>query len=254
MSYAHNVNAGTATVTITCEEGNFIGTQTATFRIAPAPCSVGTVTAAVVKDSLNPADVVLKRTDTSRPGRLALKETKLSCGTNTYHWTFTPKDANYASSSGTVKITATKHAWGKPTYTWAKGDGSCAAKRVCSNNSKHVEEETVKPVRKVTTEPTTEHTGKATLTATFRNGAFKTQSKEITLPKLSKTSQAEAAKSSTATQPTYTSSASNSTSTSDAYKLPATSDSAQPVAPIAIAGMVVLGLGMAIRARKPSWR
>lgn len=184
VSYANNVNAGTATITFTFEEGNFKGTTSATFSIAQAPSSVGTVTAAVVKDSLDPAIVVLARTDSSIPGRLAITETALAYGTNTYHWSFTPTDANHLPSSGTVAVTVTGHEWGEPTYEWDEGDASCTARRVCANNPAHVEAETVVPVRKVTTEPTTEGGGKATLTAEFKNTAFKTQSKEVTLPKL----------------------------------------------------------------------
>ena len=260
VSYANNVNAGTATVTITCEDGNFKGTKTASFSITPAliegatvtlgdaltytgkeqtqkvasvlvggvdvkdfcdvsgnvvtdagdykltitaksgcnyqgsvtypfsvkkaASSVGTVTAADVKDSLDPADGTRTRSDTSIPGSLAITDSQLSYGTNTYHWTFTPTDVNHESSSGTVEITVTGHEWGAPTYEWAEGNASCTAKRVCANNPAHVEEETVIPERKVTAEPTTDVEGKATLTATFQNSAFEAQSKEVSLPKL----------------------------------------------------------------------
>lgn len=105
---------------------------------------------------------------------------------STYHWTFTPDDANHESSSGTVEVTVTGHEWDKPTYEWAEDDTSCTAKRVCANNAAHVEEETVVPACKVTAEPTTENEGKAVLTAEFQNAAFGTQSKEVTLPKLPK--------------------------------------------------------------------
>lgn len=115
-SYTNNVNAGTATITIFCAFGNFEGTKTATFTIAPAPSSVGTVTAEDVWDSLDPADVVLARSDASLPGSLTIVESKLSYGTNTYHWVFTPTDTNYAPSSGTVEVTVARHEWSTPTY------------------------------------------------------------------------------------------------------------------------------------------
>ncbi len=44
VSFANNVNAGTATVTITCEDGNFKGARTATFKIAPASLNGATIT------------------------------------------------------------------------------------------------------------------------------------------------------------------------------------------------------------------
>ena len=235
VSYTDNVKAGTATVIITCEFGNFIGAKTATFSIAQAPYSVGAVTAADVKESLDPANVVLTRADTSLPGRLALTETELSYGTNTYHWTFTPDDENYASSSGTVEITVTGHEWGAPTYEWAKGDASCTARRVCANNPAHVEEETVVPVRKVIAESTTEREGKVTLTATFRSKAFQTQSKEISLPKLPKSGTGGSSRKDAAAKPTNTSRVS---------RLPETSDCAQPVVPVVVAGTIALVLAV----------
>ena len=85
----------------------------------------------------------------------------------------------------------TGHEWGKPTYEWAKDGTSCTATRVCANNPTHVEKETVRPTRKVAIEPTTEHTGKATLTAVFKNAAFEKQTKEISLPKIPKPGKVE---------------------------------------------------------------
>ena len=252
VSYANNVNAGTATVTVTFEEGNFKGTKTATFNIAPAPSSVGIVTAADVRDSLDPADVVLTRSDTSLPGRLALTETELSYGTNTYHWTFTPDDANHAPSSGTVEITVTGHEWGAPTYTWAEDDSSCTAQRVCANNPAHVEEETVDSVREVVAEPTTENEGKATFTAKFQNEAFVTQVKEVALPKLPAHEPEPAPESEPASEPDKTEPpvtpkvdrpADESTAPkSDGARLADTSDETLPIMPVAIAGAALLAL------------
>lgn len=184
VAYAGNVNAGTATATITCEDGNFKGTVTCPFVVLKAACSVGTVTAEAVRDSLDPADVQLTRSDASVPGRLAITESELSYGTNTYHWVFTPDDANHEPSSGTVEVTVTGHEWGAPTYEWAEGDASCTARRVCAYDPAHTEEETVVPTRRVVAETTSKSEGKATLTAEFRNAAFQTQSKEVSLPKL----------------------------------------------------------------------
>lgn len=124
-------------------------------------------------------------------------------------------------------------------YEWAKDDGSCTARRVCANNPAHVEEKTVASVRKVTIEPTTEREGKATLTATFRNEAFKAQYKEMPLPKLPKFTVGGSSRKDTAAKPT---------SRSSAAKLPETSDSTQPVVPLAVAGTIALVLA-ALRRR-----
>jgi len=136
VSYANNVNAGVATVTVTCTDGNYEGTKTATFTIAPAAYSVGTVTAEEVKDSLDPADVVLTRTDTSLPGRLAITETELSYGTNTYHWTFIPDDANYAASSGTVEVTVTKSKGAEKASQSGQGNRASSSAGAKSGTSK----------------------------------------------------------------------------------------------------------------------
>ncbi len=332
LSYAHNVNAGTATVTITCEEErNFEGTRTESFSITPAPIggatvtlgepltytgkaqtqkvasmrvgdvdvtefcdisgnvatdvgdyeltvaakpggnytgsitcpfsvaratySVGTVTAAGVRDSLDSSDVVLTRSDTSLPGGLAITDSELSYGTNTYHWEFTPDDANYEPSSGTLEVTVTGHEWGAPTYEWSEDDASCTARRDCANNPEHVEEETAIPVRKVTVEPTAEVEGKATLTAEFENAAFETQSKEVTLPKLSgpdqdsSPGQPEAPSQGGSSSQTGSSSSSSTTSSSADTKsgttrLANTSDNSWPIVPTGFAVMTFFALAM----------
>ncbi len=75
-----------------------------------------------------------------------------------------------------VRIPATGHDWGTPTYEWTQVENgwTCTANRVCERNSEHVENETVTAVR-------TETADKAVYTATFENEAFEEQVKEVDL-------------------------------------------------------------------------
>ena len=76
-------------------------------------------------------------------------------------------------------IPATGHSWGTPTYTWSSDNNSVTAKRVCANNSSHVETETANTTSQVTTAATCTAKGKTTYTATFTNSAFATQTKTV---------------------------------------------------------------------------
>ena len=81
-----------------------------------------------------------------------------------------------------IDVPATDHVWGDVEYTWTEGnDGAwtCAAVQVCKNNTEHT-----KPLETVTAEITSstadcEHSGKATLTATFSESGLTAQTKEI---------------------------------------------------------------------------
>ena len=74
----------------------------------------------------------------------------------------------------------TKHEWGEVQYVWASDNSTVTAKRVCKNNSKHVEQETVDTVgvQKIApscdTMGTTEYTSNA-----FTNPLFKKQTKTV---------------------------------------------------------------------------
>ncbi|MBQ2202644.1 MAG: hypothetical protein II412_08715, partial [Clostridia bacterium] len=73
-----------------------------------------------------------------------------------------------------VRIPATGHDWGTPTYAWAKegSDWECTASAVCSRDASHVLTETVTAVR-------TEVNDVAVYTATFTNDLFVQQVKEV---------------------------------------------------------------------------
>ncbi|MBO4653541.1 MAG: choice-of-anchor A family protein [Lachnospiraceae bacterium] len=106
--------AGNYVVTVTCETTDTIYTGNSEFTIEKATPELGTVTVADLHETTDVADVEFSRTDTTVPGTFTLKETALSTGTNTYHYTFTPDDtANYKTVTGTVTITVTAHEWGE---------------------------------------------------------------------------------------------------------------------------------------------
>lgn len=72
---------------------------------------------------------------------------------------------------------STKHSWKDPTYVW--NDLECTAKRVCTRNSEHVEEETKRATqREVTQNRTCTQDELATFVVTFTNTAFAEQTKE----------------------------------------------------------------------------
>ena len=76
------------------------------------------------------------------------------------------------------------HSWGTPTYTWSSDNKTCTATRVCSRDSSHTETETVNTTSTVIKQPTTTATGTRKFTATFSNSAFTTQTKNVSIPKL----------------------------------------------------------------------
>ena len=76
-------------------------------------------------------------------------------------------------------ITKTGHKYGTPTYTWSKDGKTCVAKRVCANNGTHIETENGTITNKVKTPATYTTKGTTTYTATFKNTAFKAQTKDI---------------------------------------------------------------------------
>ena len=108
VTYEKNVDAGTASVTISAvENGNYYGTRTVGFKIEKATPDLGTVsyTGTIYPDTAL-TDIVLTRTDETVPGTLALTEgQKLTAGTGEYDWTFIPQDTdNYNEVTGTVTL------------------------------------------------------------------------------------------------------------------------------------------------------
>ena len=81
------------------------------------------------------------------------------------------------------EVAALGHNYGEPTYSWSDDNSTCTATAICSRDASHVETETVTATSE-TTPATTEADGKTVYTATFTKDIFKTQTKEVTIPKL----------------------------------------------------------------------
>ncbi len=75
------------------------------------------------------------------------------------------------------------HDWGEPEYTWLNDDTEVKAKRICKTDPSHVEEETVRTVKKTVKPATEEEEGEMVITAEFTNPAFQAQSKTVVIPK-----------------------------------------------------------------------
>lgn len=85
------------------------------------------------------------------------------------------------TTSETTTVSQHTHQWGLISYTWAEDNTKCTAKRVCTEDSTHIEQETVNTTYEVVTEAKCEEDGKGRYTADFENEAFVDQTKEITL-------------------------------------------------------------------------
>ena len=84
--------------------------------------------------------------------------------------------------SYTEEIPATGHNYGAPTYTWSSDKSTCTAKRVCANDASHIETETVKATSTITKAATCTEAGEARNSVTFKNSAFASQTKIVTIP------------------------------------------------------------------------
>ena len=99
-------------------------------------------------------------------------------GTRTYTATF--KNTAFKTQAKDIQdIAALGHKYGTPTYTWSNDGKTCIAKRVCANEGTHIETENGTITNKVKTPATYTTKGTTTYTATFKNTAFKAQTKDI---------------------------------------------------------------------------
>ena len=73
------------------------------------------------------------------------------------------------------------HEWGDVSYTWAEDNSTCTATRVCLDNEKHIETETVNSSYKVVEEAKCEEPGRGRYTADFTSEAFIDQTKDVTI-------------------------------------------------------------------------
>ncbi len=92
---------------------------------------------------------------------------------------FSDSSASTKIDESSTIVKATGHKWGTPTYTWASDNSTVTAKRVCQNDSSHIETETVRTT-KTGTDPTCEEKGKYKYTAVFSNTGFIKQIKNVT--------------------------------------------------------------------------
>ena len=95
------------------------------------------------------------------------------------------------------------HEWGEPTYVWNADDTTCTATRVCKLDARHVENEESVSIYSLVREATESETGLGRYTATFNNPAFVTQTKDITIPKISVIDSFESAVNSVKTKHNY---------------------------------------------------
>ena len=79
--------------------------------------------------------------------------------------------------------TSHTHTYGEATYSWEQNDTVCVATRVCTQNENHVESESVSTTLETENSPSYSQEGSGTMTATFANPAFETQTKSVVLPK-----------------------------------------------------------------------
>ena len=130
-----------------------------------------TATAVCKRDS---AHNVEKPADTTE--EVITNATCLTQGVKTLTATFTEEP--FTTQTKTVVIPAKGHDWDAPTYTWSQDYKTCTATRICKNDPKHIESETVNTKPDVVPEnfPLDGYT--TTYTATFNNPDFAEQTSE----------------------------------------------------------------------------
>ena len=108
-------------------------------------------------------------------------ETPAGCtekGTTKYTAVF-KNEAFETQKKSVIDIPATGHNWGETIYSWSNDGKSCTAKRICQNDSNHVETENANITNRVKTEATCTEKGITEYKATFENNAFVTQTKDV---------------------------------------------------------------------------
>ena len=111
--------------------------------------------------------------------------TCLNAGTGTYTATFSAA-YGFPAQTKDVLLPAIDHTWGTATYTWTQAETgyTCTAKRVCKNDSAHVENETVTAAYTVVTEPTCLAAGLGGYQVSFKADWAKDASKDVSIPAL----------------------------------------------------------------------
>ena len=181
--YTWSENNSTCTATKTCSECHDVVTET-------ADVSTKTTDATCTNEGLNTYTATFKNSDfetQTKTSKISAKGHKSVSANNAVAATCTTdgKESDTVCSVCGVTlatgktITKTGHSYGTPTYAWSADGKTCTAKRVCTKNSSHVETEKATITNKVKTPATCMVKGTTTYTATFKNTAFKTQTKDI---------------------------------------------------------------------------
>ena len=137
--------------------------------------TAATVTFTCRNDSAHKQTVDAAVTSTTTPA------TCEAAGKTVYTATTTFEGKTYTDTKE-VTIAATDHEWGEATYTWSDDNKQVFAKRVCKNDSSHIEQEFAAATSEVTKAATCTEKGETTYTATFENTAFKAQTKVVEIP------------------------------------------------------------------------
>ena len=181
--YTWSENNSTCTATKTCSECHDVVTET-------ADVSTKTTDATCTNEGLNTYTATFKNSDfetQTKTSKISAKGHKSVSANNAVAATCTTdgKESDTVCSVCGVTlatgktIAQTGHKYGTPTYTWSKDGKTCIAKRVCANNGTHIETENGTITNKVKTPATYTTKGTTTYTATFKNTAFKAQTKDI---------------------------------------------------------------------------
>ena len=181
--YTWSENNSTCTATKTCSECHDVVTET-------ADVSTKTTEATCTNEGLNTYTATFKNSDfetQTKTSKISAKGHKSVSANNAVAATCTTdgKESDTVCSVCGVTlatgktIAKTGHKYGTPTYTWSKDGKTCIAKRVCANNGTHIETENGTITNKVKTPATYTTKGTTTYTATFKNTAFKAQTKDI---------------------------------------------------------------------------
>lgn len=181
--YTWSENNSTCTATKTCSECHDVVTET-------ADVSTKTTDATCTNEGLNTYTATFKNSDfetQTKTSKISAKGHKSVSANNAVAATCTTdgKESDTVCSVCGVTlatgktIAKTGHKYGTPTYTWSKDGKTCIAKRVCANNGTHIETENGTITNKVKTPATYTTKGTTTYTATFKNTAFKAQTKDI---------------------------------------------------------------------------
>lgn len=92
------------------------------------------------------------------------------------------KNPAFTAQDKTVPINPVGHVWGNPSYIWSDDNSEVTAKVICVHDGSHSLEETAKSVYTVDKPAKPTEEGRAHFSASFENGLFEGQTKEIVLP------------------------------------------------------------------------